>query len=146
MFSSLQNYVLRGVKLCISFVNILVEGVEGEKQCPFHPLCTMNQRIGYPLEGVEREIPITLGLYNIGTQKHGVTESWTENYIYSLCLCVSVFIKLQSKQILIGLEELAVLFITTRRFPMKKTAVYEMKLDVLPIVHQRFDFMLSTLW
>ena len=61
MFSSLQNYVLRGVKLCISFVNILVEGVEGEKQCPFHPLCTMNQRIGYPLEGVEREIPKYIG-------------------------------------------------------------------------------------
>ena len=75
MFSSLQNYVLRGVKLCVSFVNILVEGVEGEKQCPFHPLCTMNQRIGCPVEGVERKIPITLGLYNIGTQKHGVTES-----------------------------------------------------------------------
>ena len=61
MFSSLQNYVLRGVKLCISFVNILVEGVEGEKQCPFHPLCTMNQRIDYPLEGVEREIPKYIG-------------------------------------------------------------------------------------
>ena len=43
------------------FCNILVEGVEGEKQCPFHPLCTMNQRIGYPVEGVEREIPNYIG-------------------------------------------------------------------------------------
>ena len=61
MFSSLQNYVLRGVKLCISFVNILVEGVEGEKQCPFHLLCAMNQWIGYPVEGVEGEIPNYIG-------------------------------------------------------------------------------------
>lgn len=43
MFSSLQNYVLRGVKLYISFVNIPVEGVEGENQCSFHPLNAMNQ-------------------------------------------------------------------------------------------------------
>ena len=142
MFSSLQNYVLRGVKLCISFVNILVEGVEGEKQCPFHPLCTMNQRIGYPVEGVEREIPITLGLYNIWnteTRNHRVLNRKLYLFSVSLCLCVL------KTTILIGLEELAVLFITTRRFPMKKTAVYEMKIDVLPIVHQRFDNASSTL-
>ena len=61
MFSSLQNYVLRGLKLCISFVNIPVEGVEGEKESSFHPLAVMNQRLEYPLEGVERENPKYIG-------------------------------------------------------------------------------------
>ena len=61
MFSSLQNYVLRGLKLCISFVNIPVEGVEGENESSFHPLCIMNQRLEWPLEGVEREIPKYIG-------------------------------------------------------------------------------------
>ena len=142
MFSSLQNYVLRGVKLCISFVNILVEGVEGEKQCPFHPLCTMNQRIGYPVEGVEREIPNYIRFiqyWNTETRSHRVLNRKLYLFSVSLCLCVL------KTTILIGLEELAVLFITTRRFPMKKTAVYEMELDGLLIVHQRFDVMLSTL-
>ena len=142
MFSSLQNYVLRGVKLCISFVNILVEGVEGEKQCPFHPLYTMNQRIDYPVEGVEREIPKYIGFiqyWNTKTRSHRVLNRKLYLFSVSLCLCVL------KTTILIGLEELAVLFITTRRFPMKKTAVYEMELDGLLIVHQRFDVMLSTL-
>ena len=142
MFSSLQNYVLRGVKLCISFVNILVEGVEGEKQCPFHPLCTMNQRIDYPLEGVEREIPNFIGFiqyWNTETRSHRILNRKLYLFSVSLCLCVL------KTTILIGVEKLAVLFITTRRFPMKKTAVYEMKLDVLPIVHQRFRDKLSTL-
>ncbi len=65
MFSSLQNYVLRGVKLCISFVNIPVEGVEGEKESSFHPLGVMNQRLEWPLEGVEREIPKYIGFIHI---------------------------------------------------------------------------------
>ena len=142
MFSSLQNYVLRGVKLCISFVNILVEGVEGEKQCPFHPLCTMNQRIDYPVEGVEREIPNFIGFiqyWNTKTRSHRVLNRKLYLFSVSLCLCVL------KTTILIGVEKLAVLFITTRRFLHRKTAVYEMKIDVLPIVHQRFDVMLSTL-
>ena len=124
------------------FCNILVEGVEGEKQCPFHPLCTMNQRIGYPVEGVEREIPNYIRFiqyWNTETRSHRVLNRKLYLFSVSLCLCVL------KTTILIGLEELAVLFITTRRFPMKKTAVYEMELDGLLIVHQRFDVMLSTL-
>ena len=88
MFSSLQNYVLRGVKLCISFVNILVEGVEGEKQCPFHSLYTMNQRIDYPVEGVEREIPKYIGFiqyWNTKTRSHRVLNR--KLYLFSVSLC-----------------------------------------------------------
>ena len=61
MFSSLQNYVLRGLKLCISFVNSPVEGVEGENESSFHPLGVMNQRLEWPLGGGEREIPKYIG-------------------------------------------------------------------------------------
>lgn len=61
MFSSMENHVLRDVKHSISFVNIPVEGVEGEKESSFHPLGVMNQRLEYPLEGVEREIPQYIG-------------------------------------------------------------------------------------
>ena len=39
----MQNHVLRDVKHSISFVNIPVEGMEGEKTFPFHPLSIMNQ-------------------------------------------------------------------------------------------------------
>ena len=124
------------------FCNILVEGVEGEKQCPFHPLCTMNQRIGYPVEGVEREIPNYIRFiqyWNTETRSHRVLNRKLYLFSVSLCLCVL------KTTILIGLEELAVFFITTRRFPMKKTAVYEMEPEGLSIVHQRFDNAASTL-
>ena len=146
LFSSLQNYVLRGVKLCISFVTFWWKGWKEKSSVPSTRYALWINELATRWKEWNGKSPIILVLYNIGTQKHGVTESWTENYIYSLCLCVSVFIKLQSKQILVGLEKLAVLFITTRRFPMKKTAVYEMELDGLSIVHQRFDNAASMLW
>ena len=37
--------VFFSIKLCISFVNIPVEGVEGENEFSFHPLGVMNQRL-----------------------------------------------------------------------------------------------------
>ena len=161
MFSSLQNYVLRGVKLCISFVNILVEGVEGEKQCPFHPLCTMNQRIGYPVEGVEREIPKYIGFiqyWNTKTRSHRVLNRKLYLFFVSLCLCVHQttiqtdscwtwktrrFVHHNSP---FSDEENGGLRDGTRRFPTRASTLLWQVINALITLHQCFDDSLRTEW
>ena len=156
-----ESDVFFSIKLCISFVNILVEGVEGEKQCPFHPLCTMNQRIGYPLEGVEREIPNYMGFiqyWNTKTRSHRVLNRKLYLFSVSLCLCVHQttiqtdscwtwktrrFVHHNSP---VSSSENGGLRDETRRFTNRASTLWFHVINALITLHQCFDDSSPTEW